>query len=214
MTRSPSLCGIILAAGDSTRMGRDKALLPWPPVANDPFTPLLETFLGAHIAALRPHCDMVLVVGGKNSESLEPVVYTQAAFLLTNSAPELGQFSSLKIALQEVLNRGRDSAIVSLVDRPPVKMATLARLHDAFLESVEKDGWGVVPQFEGKHGHPYFASRELIEVLLRAPLTSTARDVMHGYESRLDFLEIEDPYITLNINTPEDYAALVGECAR
>lgn len=207
MTRSPSLCGIILAAGASSRMGRDKALLPWPAsprvAAN-----LAETFVGAHIIALRSHCDQVLVIAGANMRSLEPVVYSLGASIFENHAPELGQFSSLKIGVQEVLNHGRDSAIIALVDRPPVMPATLAKLHATFLDVLEKDLWGVVPEFEGKHGHPYFIGRDLVEAFLRAPLTTTARDVMHAHAAKLRYVAVDDPNATLNIDTPEDYAAL------
>lgn len=205
MTRSPSLCGVILAAGSSSRMGSDKSLLPWPPGA----TPSLRnTFLGAHIAALNSHCDLVIVVAGANEEQIAPIVYSQGAFLIRNNAPELGQFSSLKLALQDVLNRGRDSAIVALVDRPPVQPATLAKLHEAFLESSEEDAWGVVPEYDDQHGHPYFAGRDLIEAFLRAQLTTTARDIMHSVTSHLRYIPVDDPHISLNVNTPEDYAQL------
>lgn len=207
MTRSPSLCGIVLAAGASSRMGRDKALLPWPATAR-PSANLAETFLGAHINALKPHCDLVVVITGVNTKSVEPVAYSLGAFVLQNHAPELGQFSSLKLGAQDVLNRGRDSAIVSLVDRPPVVSATLAKLHAAFLDALEEDLWGVVPEFEGNHGHPYFAGRDLIEAFLRAPLTATARDVMHAHADKLRYVPVDDPNSTLNIDTPEDYAAL------
>lgn len=205
MTRSPSLCGIILAAGASSRMGRDKALLPWPP---DTAPSLSNTFLGAHINALKPHCDLVVVITGANTKSVEPVAYTLGAFVLQNHAPELGQFSSLKIGVQDVLNRGRDSAIVALVDRPPVFPATLAKLHSEFLSALEEDLWGVVPEFDGQHGHPYFAGRDLIEAFLRAPLTATARDIMHAHSAKLRYVPVTDPNSTLNIDTPEDYAAL------
>ncbi len=207
MARSPSLCGVILAAGASSRMGSDKSLLAWPPQSCRPKS-LRETFLGAHIAALNPHCDLVIVVAGANETQISPVAYSLGAFLIRNNAPELGQFSSLKLALQDVLNRGRDSAIVSLVDRPPVQPATMEQLHAAFLEASEEDAWGVVPEFDGKHGHPYFAGRDLIEALLRAQLTMTARDVMHSVSSHLRYIPVNDPYVSLNVNTPEDYAQL------
>lgn len=206
-TRSPGLCGLVLAAGASSRMGTDKALLRWPPSAQ-PVAGLADTFLGAHINALRPHCDLVIVIAGVNFDRIAPVVYSLGGFLIRNSAPELGQFSSLKVGLQDVLNRGRDSAIVALVDRPPVRPDTLAKLEDEFLAASEEDLWGVVPEYEGKHGHPFFAGRQLIEAFLRAPLTSTARDVMHAATARLLYVSVDDPHVSLNVNTPEDYAQL------
>jgi molybdenum cofactor cytidylyltransferase len=207
MTRAPSLCGIVLAAGASSRMGRDKALLPWPANAR-PSANLAETFVGAHITALKSHCDSVLVIAGANVRNLEPVVYALGASIIQNHAPELGQFSSLKLGVQDVLNHGRDSAVVALVDRPPVMPATLDKLHTEFLDALEHDLWGVVPEYDGNHGHPYFAGRDLIEAFLRAQLTATARDVMHAHAEKLRYVPVDDPNATLNIDTPEDYAAL------
>jgi molybdenum cofactor cytidylyltransferase len=207
MTRSPSLCGLILAAGSSSRMGKDKALLPWPPLAQ-PSAGLADTFLGAHLAALRPHCDFVTVVAGANFDQLAPVVYSLGGSLLRNSAPELGQFSSLKLGVQDVLNRGRDSAIIALVDRPPVRPETLDKLHAEFLAASEEDLWGVVPEYDGNHGHPFFAGRDLIEAFLRAQLTTTARDIMHFLSSHMRYVPVDDPHVSLNVNTPEDYEHL------
>src|SRR3974390_503286 len=142
MPRAAGICGVILAAGYSTRMGRDKALLAWPPVADG--VPAANTFLGAMIDLLQPHCDLVLVVAGQNAESLQPVVDAHGAFLVLNPKPERGKFSSLQVGLREVLNRGRDAALVTPVDRPPVLPGTIETLRQAFLES-DPDIWAVVP---------------------------------------------------------------------
>ena len=177
MAHSPSLCGIILAAGVSSRMGRDKALLPWP-VGHA--GGLRNTLLGAWIELLRPHTDMVIVIGGANSHNLEPIVYSIGGFLVENRAPELGQFSSLRVGLKEVLGRGRDSAMVALVDRPPVQQATMDHLHSAFLGALDQNFWAVIPEHDERHGHPILLAREMIEKLLRAQLTATARDILHA----------------------------------
>ena len=207
MARSPAICGIILAAGFSVRMGRDKALLPWPPGAPGG---VRDTFLGAWIRLFQA-LDMVIVVGGKNTSSLEPVVYSMGGFLVENRSPELGQFSSFKLGLQEVLSRGRDSAMIALVDRPPVQPATLTALHSAFLGGLEQDFWAVVPEHEGRHGHPILMSREMIEAMLRAPLTATARDIMHANQQHICYLPVDDPRVGLNIDTQEDYERLTVE---
>lgn len=209
MSRAPSLCAVILAAGESSRMGRDKALLPWPPTMPGGGIST-QTFLSAAIAALSQFNDMVLVVAGKNEPNLEPIVYASGAFLVRNPAPERGQFSSLQTGLQEVLNRGRDAAMITLVDRPPVAAATLQILHDAFEVAVALEKWAVVPEYQGKHGHPIVIGREMFEVFLKAAPTATARDLEHQNQSHIHYLPVDDPFVAVNVDTPEDYAALAA----
>jgi molybdenum cofactor cytidylyltransferase len=188
-------------------MGTDKALLSWPPVAPGSRA-TGQTFLSAAIEALSPFNDMVIVVAGKNEANLAPVAYANGAFVIQNPAPERGQFSSLQVGLQEVLNRGRDAAMVTLVDRPPVAAATLQQLHAAFEMALARRLWAVVPEYGGKHGHPILVSREMIEVFLKAPPTATARDIEHQNQARIEYVPVADPFVSLNVDTPADYAAL------
>src|ERR1700676_3329197 len=208
MARTPSFCGVMLAAGESSRRGRDKALLPWP--RQETNSAAADTFLSAAIRLFFSHVDVVLVVVGKNENALAPVIYANGASLVVNPAPHRGQFSSLQVGLHEVLNRGRDAAIITLVDRPPVSTATVILLREAY-ESAPQNIWTVVPQFSGKHGHPYIAGRELIEVFLQAAPTGNARDLEHRYQQHIQYVAVSDPFVALNIDTPEDYAALLAK---
>jgi molybdenum cofactor cytidylyltransferase len=190
-------------------MGRDKALLPWPPVAES--TPVANTFLGASIDALQAFSELVIVVAGKNSPNIAPVVYAHAAFLTINREPERGQFSSLQVGLQEVLNHGRDAAFIALIDRPPVLPGTLRQLREAF-QYAAPDVWAVVPQAErgGQlvHGHPILIGREMIQAFLQAPATATAREIERQHQAHIQYVTVQDPRLGMNVDTPEDYARL------
>jgi molybdenum cofactor cytidylyltransferase len=206
MPRTPDLYAVILAAGESIRMGTDKALLPWPP-ATPGSPPTGQTFLSAAIQALYPFSDKVIVVVGKNENSVAPVVYANGASLARNPDPERGQFSSLQVGLREVLNDGRDAAMITLVDRPPANAATLRTLCSAFAEAAN-DVWAVVPEYNGKHGHPFLVSREMIEAFLKAPPSASARDIEHQNLLHVSYVVVDDPLITMNVDTPQEYAAL------
>ena len=197
MALAPAFAGVILAAGASSRMGQDKALLAWQG----------GTFLSSAIHLLQPLTDLVIVVAGENEETLAPVVNAEAAFLVRNPFPERGQFSSLQRGLEEVLNRGRDAAIVTLVDRPACLPETAEQLKEEFLRSDEKV-WAVVPEFGGKHGHPIVMGREMLEAFLRAPATGNARDVEHARQDHIRYLPVNDSYVTINVNTREDLEKL------
>ena len=207
---NPGLCGIILAAGESSRMGRDKALLPWPPIPSSilAITPIRpSTILSSAMDALAPYCDSVMVVAGKNAAALQSTVYARAGFLVVNPAPERGQFSSLQTGLQAVLDQGRDSAIVTLVDRPPARRNTLDKLIHAFTTRAHKT-WAVVPEYEGKHGHPIIIGREMLEKFLKAPSGSSAREIEHAHQPHIAYVAIDDALVTKNVDTPDDYASL------
>ena len=188
-------------------MGRDKALLAWPPQLT--VGSWRDTFLGAAIERLRSVCELVIVVVGANSETLAPLVYSSGAdALVVNPDPQRGQFSSLRIGLQEVLNRGRDAAFVAPVDRPPASESTYESLRREFLET-SNDCFAVVPEYSGKHGHPIVIGREMMEAMLRAPSGSNAREVMYAHQERITYVTVNDPFVTMNINTAEDYNRLV-----
>ena len=193
MPFAPSFAGVVLAAGASSRMGRDKALLPW----RD------GTFLSAAIRALQPLTDLVIVVAGRNEPDLAPIINANAAFMVVNGNPDRGQFSSLQIGLQEVLNRGRDAAIVTLVDRPPPGAVTIEKLKNEFLDCPDGT-WAVVPEYSGKHGHPIVIRREMIGAFLNAPVSSSAREVEHAAQEHIRYLAVDDPLVAVNIDTPED----------
>lgn len=187
-------------------MGRDKALLPWPPGS------LTGTFLSGAMDALAPFCDFTLVIAGANLASLKPIVYARTGFIEQNPNPARGQFSSLRIGLQEVLNRGWDAAIVTLVDRPAADLATVAALKQHFLRGLARSGeelWAVVPEYQGRHGHPFIAGREIMEVFLRAPEASTAREVAHAHQAHVAYLEVGDAKVVANVDTAEEYEALL-----
>ena len=192
-------------------MGSDKALLPWPPAAKGmPYSG--ETFLSAAIRSLSS-ADQVVVVVGNNERELAPVVYAAGGALVRNSAPEGGQFSSLRVGLQAVMDMGRDAAMITLVDRPPASPAALAKLRAAF-EAATSEIWAVVPEYDGRHGHPFLAGREMIEVFLKAPATATARDIEHQHQQHVQYVSVDDPHVAMNVNTPEDYAALLNPQTR
>ena len=202
-----------MAAGESSRMGTDKALLSWPPALSGQASPR-QTFLSAAIHALSPWTEIVIVVAGKNEATLAPVIYANGASLVVNPDPSRGQFSSLQVGLQQVLGRGRDAAMVTLVDRPPANFATLEKLRETFDAAAARGKWAVVPEYGGKHGHPIVLGREMMEKFLRAPATATARDIEHQNQERIEYVAVDDAFVTVNVDTPQEYAALTASASQ
>jgi molybdenum cofactor cytidylyltransferase len=205
------LCGVILAAGESSRMGTNKALLPWPPPPPDAVEPSRHTLLSAGIFALEPHTRLVVVVAGKNADDIATIVGACAAYMVRNPDPNRGQFSSLQIGLRAALDHGWDSAMITPVDCPPLSQASLALLCASFRRALARGLLAVAPENNGKHGHPLLASRELIGELIDAPVTGNARDFLHTHSDRIEYVAVPDDLSRAGMNTPEEYAAYSEE---
>lgn len=207
MTVVPNLCGLILAAGESSRMGSDKALLPWPPPQPGTVPLPGPTLLSAAILAFEPLTRLVIVVSGNNFQAVGITAGACGASTIRNPHPELGQFSSLQVGLREALARGCHSAMITPVDCPPLSAVSLERLCDSFQRADAQGIWAVVPANNGKHGHPLLVSRELIAKFLEAPATGNAREVLHAHADRVAYVSVPDSLEKAGINTPEDYGA-------
>lgn len=199
MTR---ICGVILSAGASSRMGRDKALLPWPPGA------FSQTLLSASITALKPFAENVVVVAGHNAGTLAALIAANGAAMAENPTPERGQFSSFQIGLREALACGCDAAMITLVDCPPLSAASMRLLVESFHRAVARGKWAVAPEHNARRGHPLIVSRELITEFLAAPVTSNAREVKRAHAAMIDSVPVPDSLVSVDVNTPQQYAAL------
>lgn len=204
------MSGVILSAGASSRMGRDKALLTWPPTSHGPASSSKETLLSAAIATLRPFTEAIVVVAGRNADNIAPVISAHGALMAINPAPERGQFSSLQVGLREVLALGYDAAMITLVDCPPLSKASMENLNASFDQALSLGKWGVAPENNGKHGHPLLASRALVDAFLGAPVTSNARVIKREHAEMIESVSVSDSLVSVEMNTPEEYAALVS----
>jgi molybdenum cofactor cytidylyltransferase len=206
MQAPDGLCGLILAAGESSRMGTDKALLPWPPPSAGA-EPSRHTLLSAGILALDAYTRAIVVVAGKNADTITTIVGACGAYMVRNPDPSRGQFSSLQIGLRAVLDHNCDSAMITPVDCPPLAPASLALLCASFQRAPERTLWAVAPQNNGKHGHPLLIGHELVHAFLDAPVDSNARDILRAHADRIEYLSVPDDLSRAGMNTPEEYAA-------
>lgn len=193
MTRAPGFAGVILAAGESSPEAHAAGPTPC-------------TYLSAHIEALTPCADFVLVVAGANRAELEPVVNASGAFLLIDEHPERGPFSSLQLAMQEVLNRGRDAALITRVDAPPERPERIAEFRHAF-ELADASVWAVVSE---KAGYPAVIGREMITELLKAPATADLRTIEQQHQQHIVYTPVQDP-AAQNINSPQEHQGIAHE---
>lgn len=193
--------GIILAAGASSRMGRSKALLP----CGDGGI----TFVSSVLLALREGgVDDVLVVGRAGDAALRLEVETSGGRFVENPRPDDGQLLSLIAGLNVADRPGVRGVLVTPVDVPMISGRTVAALLGAFNASSAPI---VRAAYRGRHGHPVIFSRSVFGELRRADASVGARAVVRAHADAAIEVEVEDPAVTIDVDTPEDYERLFGK---
>jgi molybdenum cofactor cytidylyltransferase len=188
------LPGIILAAGSSTRMGRPKALLP----LGD------STFLARLIETFYACCEPVIVVLGGDADAVRAALAGSPVVAVFNPDHQLGMLSSLQAGLTQ-MPAGAPGAVFTLVDHPRLKVETL----QAVLQHFEQSGAEVViPRHGGKRGHPVAISRRVADELLAMPKSGSPKDVIRGRRAATVFVDLDDPAIVEDIDTPGDYKTM------
>ncbi len=193
-----SAAGLILAAGESRRMGYPKALLEYRGV----------TFLDAAIGLMERRCSPVIVVLGSAAEQVRAGVKRQAAFVV-NSGWQGGQLTSMQCGLRAAPPQA-DGVLFTLVDHPAVAPDTMAALLGP-PDGGPRTELLRIPRYRGRRGHPIWFSSSLIPEFLALPEDGAAKDVVHLHAAETLFVDVDDPGILVDIDDPASYRALMGE---
>ncbi len=204
------ISAILLAAGESRRMGEPKLLLPW---GN-------TTVLGQVIAAFAAGFKMagesspgpgkweIVVVTGGARQPVEQLVGSLAgqAPIRTVDNPEYAQnemLGSLKTGLS-ALGPSVTAAMVGLGDQPQVKPETVNRLCAAYARSRAPL---IVPSVQQHRGHPWLVDRSLWPEVLALPSGSTPRQFLHQHAGETEYIQADESALQ-DLDTPEDYRRL------
>lgn len=190
-----AIAGLILAGGASSRIGSPKSLLR---VGG-------ETFLDRLIAVFASVCDPVVVVLGHDADRVrQGIEHPGFAAFTVNPDPDRGMLSSLQCGLLKI--SATSPVIFTPVDYPGFRQTTLARIAAALNEGSSDV---VIPLHYGCKGHPVGIASPVVRDLLALPCSAQARDVIRQYRDRTRFVEVDDPGIVADIDTPADYANFV-----
>jgi molybdenum cofactor cytidylyltransferase len=199
MSSAGGINGILLAAGESRRMGFPKPLL----TIGD------ETYLSRLVWAILSAVDRLIVVIGAHAQLVRPRVPRDPRVTVVENADFVrGQLSSLKCGLT-ALGPHPHAILVHLIDHPKVVAATFRGIVEAFGHG---DGAIVIARHNGHRGHPVVFGRTVLAELERAPETQGARAVVNADETRVGYFDTTDPGVLVDLDTPEDVtrAGLLG----
>jgi molybdenum cofactor cytidylyltransferase len=191
-----AVVAIILAAGESSRMGRPKPLLPINGSNG-------ETFLGHLVTELdASRATRTVVVLGHRADDILATMPEVKDLAVINTNYQLGQLSSLQVGLEAV--GPADAIVMCLVDHPDISRQVVSQVIDAF-ESTRAPI--VIPTHQGRRGHPTLFAARLFDELRAAPLDQGARVVVHAHVDEILELPIDDDEILADLDTPEQYQA-------
>jgi molybdenum cofactor cytidylyltransferase len=193
------LAAVILAAGESRRMGTPKALLPFP--AGTIVTEGIKTFL-EHLTNIANHSRIGprRVVLGAHAGDVLNRVKLNADDVVVNAEWASGQLSSIQAAIRSLPPGGTDGVMVFLVDQPLISSGLVGALVEQFYSSKRRI---VIPTYNSKRGHPAIFASSLYDELLAAPADQGARAVVWAHANEVLEIPTDEEGAVLNLNDPE-----------
>lgn len=183
---------MILAAGESKRMGEPKLLLPFGQKT------IIETVVDT---VIQSKVDVVLVVLGSDAKKVEERFKEYPLRTTVNPHFQKGMLSSVQWGFQELSDRVQ-GVLVCLGDQPSISTSVIDRV----IRAYEETGKGiVVPTYNRKRGHPVLIDIKYLEEVQNLSRDVGLRGVVYNHPEDTHEVEVDSPAILRDIDNPADY---------
>jgi molybdenum cofactor cytidylyltransferase len=183
-----SIKAIILAAGRSTRMGRQKMLMPWGETTV--VEKVIQTIRSSGV-------DKIILV--TNPEIASQITSPELHIAL-NQDPEGEMLTSIQLGLQ-AQKIPAQATLICLGDQPQIEEGSVRSVCEAFQKSRSKL---VVPSYQMRRGHPWLVERTLWAEILSMQ-GGSMREFLDRHANEIEYVNLSTPTILQDLDTPEDY---------
>ena len=189
------ISALILAAGQSKRMGQPKMLLPWGNTTV--LGQVLQTLKQANIP------DMLVVTGAARID-IEKICAAYETLVAHNPDYANGEMlSSLQTGLSVLRDKtSAETALIVLGDQPQVQEGSVRAVVRRFIETESNL---VVPSFQMRRGHPWLVARPLWDEIPQMKSPQSPRDFLNSHASEIEYVDVDNPSILADLDTFEDY---------
>lgn len=190
---------VILAAGESRRMGQPKLLLPWGDST-------IIRQVCQHVVA----CSLyeTVVVAGQWVNEIQAQIADLSVRVVHNPDHAQGEIrSSLQTGLQAIWQTS-SVCLVVLGDQPAIEQTTISSVTQAYYEGR---GRIVAPSYAGRRGHPILIDRAFWQAVMDLPPGAAPRDVLSANAHEVYHVVVETDTVLRDIDTPGDYRRERGD---
>jgi len=187
------ITALILAAGQSKRMGQPKMLLPWG----------TETVLSHVITVFRKAGleDILVLTGGAREQVENEIAHLNIRTIFNEQFTQGEMLSSIQCGIRSLTHKTQ-AILIGLGDQPQVQAGSVRMVCDAYRESNSKI---VVPSYNMRRGHPWLIERSLLHDLMILESPQSPRDFLNAHRKKIQYVNVDDPGILADLDTPEDY---------
>jgi molybdenum cofactor cytidylyltransferase len=194
---------IVPAAGMSTRLGRNKLLLPFkgqPLIAH-----AVDTLMGSKV-------DEIIVVLGHEADQVKGAIANRGVRFVENPDYRLGLSTSVRAGFAAVTVQ-TTGIMVYLADQPLLEADDVDLLIRALAEAGKVNKSIVVPFFRGQRGNPVIVKATHKASLLAITGDTGCRRLMKQNPDQVFTVKMETDHVVRDIDTIEAYDRLVGEAS-
>ncbi len=191
-----SVIGVLIAAGRGRRLDGNKQLTPWPSVHGN------GTLISSAFDHISVACDEIIVVLGHRQVEVEDALRPRV-YATIHADPDADMSHSILAGMEFALRvEDVDCILLQLGDHPQVAPSTL----ECLIRSAQSMNMAVAPRYQGQHGHPIAIPTSLAREITSSDLPHGLADWFRSDPSRRQFIDVDDPSVLIDIDTPDDLA--------
>lgn len=202
---------VVLAAGMSTRMGRNKLLLAFrdKPLVVHAVDTLLASTVGEIIVVLGHESEKVWDRLEDNATQVSNETQRPRVRLVRNPDYREGLSTSVRTGVQAV-SREAEAIMIYLADQPLLEPGDVNRIIEGFAAAKIENKTIVVPFFKGERGNPVILDASLRDSILGIVGDVGCKGVIKRYPEKVYVIEMENDHVVRDVDDVRAYERLVG----